>query len=1444
MTRSMSFQLSCLTVVLLVLFSVGAQAGVLGTYNIDPLPTGTVTLLPATNGNAIVNYLDSDFEQHSISNFTSLYRLEATNTWDALMLRWPDWGGRNLSSVDTFVLGVTGTAQQIKAEFEDVVGDKTVFYLRNIAPTMQYYHISGSLVSNIAGIKVVAFVSELSRVGPITNGSYTVFLGNLHYPNIGGAGSGTPTVLPNEPTVTTVGGANPDTVLVSTNASLIEVKYNVTGGGWSGCTILYDDYGTVPIESQDLSGYPNLTFGLYGAPAGLKIEVLDMSNKTMDVTCTGITAGVTYYTLDTTQFHVDAQHIRMINFVVDQGLAGAANYSNKFWVVSGGLNYDIQITPSGSGPASVLPGKPPVIVLGGANPGTTIDQASTSDFACIYSVTSGFAGATILFDNYGTPETNEYQDLSAFSTLVFGITGSPERIGFEIEDIFTNRVTATFLSTQSGAYQYYSVGKNDLLDKGLHMDRVRFINFVVDSNKAGAANMTGSFGIRSAGLYFPFNRAPDATGAVSRMPVNTEQGAAPGVIVIGGGNQETTVQRPDLNTIAVGYNVTTGGYCGGTILFDNYGTPATNESANFSAFTAIVFRIKGDAGSVNFEVEDADGNRCAGTFTGVTTSWQYFSIPTSRLTLEGVDLGKIRFINFVVDQNAAGVGHYTGTIYVEVLGLSYEIVSGGSETGPATVMPNEPQVITVGGANPGTVVINTNDTLIEVQYDVTTGFAGATILYDDYGTVPVESQDLSGYANLVFGFRGAPDRVKVEFMDAAGRVMVGVATGVSNSPVRYYTFATAEFTNDVTHIAAINFILDAGLAGTGNEQGSLFVVSGGLKTSYTIPPSATGNVTTLPTNAPNVVAIGGGNKEQVVDQYSSTRFRVTYNVTTGGFCGGTILYDDYGTGPLESGDFSALTQVMFKVYGTPGTLNFECEDTSGVKVVGTLLSLQTNSQYYGIRTADLVARGLDLGHVRFMSFVVDSNRAGVANLSGWFEVESAGLNFPNYVYLSPDSDGDGLPDDWEDQYDLSSSSGSGDDGANGDPDHDGVNNDGERVAGTSPIDPDSVPELRIARVGQDVSLWVTGVNQRLYQFQHKESLQSGGWVNIGNARRLWADTALAMTQVVENLRMGFYRCRIQQELSSPMPAKPAVILIGGGNENTVLTQTSSRDFSVSYDVGTGYAGATILFDDYGTGPIESQDLSGFSGLMFGVSGNAESIGYEVEDAEGHKVAGSFRHVSGTMRRYTIPSSLLTAGGVNLTQVRFINFVVDAQKVGAGGTTGSFSIQSFGLGYTMQLTGVASADVTVLPTNAPVCDNLGGANHTENWIVTGTTNVLVNYGVTAGGYDGLSIRYDDYVTPEFESGNFSALTSVIFGIEGTPKSVKVEFTDVSTNTAIAVLNGVTNAGYRYYSVPLSDVDDIGVDVSRIRFINFVVDQQLAGAANLTGTFSVATGNLAP
>lgn len=105
-----------------------------------------------------------------------------------------------------------------------------------------------------------------------------------------------------------------------------------------------------------------------------------------------------------------------------------------------------------------------------------------------------------------------------------------------------------------------------------------------------------------------------------------------------------------------------------------------------------------------------------------------------------------------------------------------------------------------------------------------------------------------------------------------------------------------------------------------------------------------------------------------------------------------------------------------------------------------------------------------------------------------------GLSAPFTTEFIPDSDGDGLLDEWELAY-----FGSLNASAHADADADGLTNLQEHTAGTHPLDPVSV--LRITGVefnGSDVNIHFTSIAGRTYRLERAEQLAAGQWTIIAD----------------------------------------------------------------------------------------------------------------------------------------------------------------------------------------------------------------------------------------------------------------------------------------------------------------------------------------------------------
>lgn len=131
------------------------------------------------------------------------------------------------------------------------------------------------------------------------------------------------------------------------------------------------------------------------------------------------------------------------------------------------------------------------------------------------------------------------------------------------------------------------------------------------------------------------------------------------------------------------------------------------------------------------------------------------------------------------------------------------------------------------------------------------------------------------------------------------------------------------------------------------------------------------------------------------------------------------------------------------------------------------------------------------------------------------------------TYSTWDSDGDGLPDSWESANNLNPNSSTGDDGAAGDPDDDGMSNEQELVANTNPQVKDAL-ELGIGIAGSGVNVSWDSIVDINYRLQATDALIGGaGWQNI------YFGTALSTTSIVNDSISGSVTTRYYRAVVVP-----------------------------------------------------------------------------------------------------------------------------------------------------------------------------------------------------------------------------------------------------------------------------------------------------------------------
>ena len=114
------------------------------------------------------------------------------------------------------------------------------------------------------------------------------------------------------------------------------------------------------------------------------------------------------------------------------------------------------------------------------------------------------------------------------------------------------------------------------------------------------------------------------------------------------------------------------------------------------------------------------------------------------------------------------------------------------------------------------------------------------------------------------------------------------------------------------------------------------------------------------------------------------------------------------------------------------------------------------------------------------------------------EFSSGAYTFSFVVNAPPDADHDGLPDTWESFYGLSSADGTGTQGADGDPDLDGLSNRLEYLSGSNPLSRASA--MKVSSI-QPVSATEGRISWPAYAFGRYRlfratDIDAGDWVEI------------------------------------------------------------------------------------------------------------------------------------------------------------------------------------------------------------------------------------------------------------------------------------------------------------------------------------------------------------
>jgi uncharacterized repeat protein (TIGR03803 family) len=145
-------------------------------------------------------------------------------------------------------------------------------------------------------------------------------------------------------------------------------------------------------------------------------------------------------------------------------------------------------------------------------------------------------------------------------------------------------------------------------------------------------------------------------------------------------------------------------------------------------------------------------------------------------------------------------------------------------------------------------------------------------------------------------------------------------------------------------------------------------------------------------------------------------------------------------------------------------------------------------------------------------------RVGITNIVG----NAVGLSAAAVVVVLPDTDHDGMPDDWEHFYGFNPNDPSD---AAQDADGDGMTNWQEYVAGTDPRDPQSFLKLLATEPGGTPVLQFLAVSNRTYAIEARAALDNSPWTRVAGVAASSTNRTVNVTDptVPPGLTQRFYR---------------------------------------------------------------------------------------------------------------------------------------------------------------------------------------------------------------------------------------------------------------------------------------------------------------------------------
>ena len=762
---------------------------------------------------------------------------------------------------------------------------------------------------------------------------------------------------------------------------------------------------------------------------------------------------------------------------------------------------------------------------------------------------------------------------------------------------------------------------------------------------------------------------------------------------------------------------------GAFINYDNPDTQPAKESINLATLfpNGIILGLNSPNSTVTsaiFEVTDTTGKTDQVILTGITSSAQRWLVPTGQFN--DVNINAITTISIVLPGQAAGT-------QLNVDWGNFKFVPS-LPSDPAKTLADISLLSGIRGLtsfdsdapNPDAIfsLTQSSASLFSLTYNLTQedSFGGTITTFDNFSTNTKEKVNLSG-KTLVFGLRdgGVPSKVIVQLEDTNGKKDQVVLTGV-NGTEKFYAVPVSLFDGiNVERVTGIVFLLEED--NVTDPTSTLEVRFGNHKFTPPVAPNPSKDASDI-TLYSNVFHLQGFDSDApgpdatlTLAQQSKTRFDLIYNVTPdGSFVGSITSFDDFGTAALENKDLRSQKIVLgLKDAGSPKVI-VQLEDINGGRDQVILTGIDGTERFFEISTS--LFDGVDLRNITGLIILVEEDR--VTDPTSVLEVRLGNQPFiPSFppditktaanVSLlasiqhlvsfdsnAPAPDGSAIVDilsstRFNVNYNVSNVGSFGGSISSFDNFNTNATKENVSLSGQTLViglrDP-SAPGKVVLQLeddnGKKSKVYLTGVDGTERFFSIPTSQFNGGidLTDITGIVLLIEQANVTDPTSTLEVRFGNQPFRgpfppdpaLTQANLTVLPTPKAAILTGGSNPGSSINRVNASRVDLNYTLAPNtFAGMTVNYDDFTTGTIENKDFTGFSELIVGLAGQpGDQVKVEIIDITGARNFIILGNLLVTEQFYHIPLALFT--GVDLTDVRFINFIVDNTLVSSANGT--------------------------------------------------------------------------------------------------------------------------------------------------------------------------------